>query len=407
MRIALFAPFALQPKGTTVARVLPIARALCKEGHDCLVVVPPYDNPSEARNPQYADHLTVKWLQIPSISRWPWIGSGITQLVLALRGFRTIAEFAPDVIHIFKPKAVSGVVQMLSWHFDRQAAVVLDCDDWEGKDGWSKFESYPWAIKMLFEVQERYLLTRNDAATVASNELEKRLRQADPERPLARVPNFFDPFRHAGWHEQKQRMVGREAIDLSVEGPVAIVYSRFFDYPVVGYCELIEAFLRMVPDAHVIIGGQGHYGQHDRLRQLLSSAGYESRVSWLGWLKPEAIGAVLAAADVALMPALNTVPARSKCPARLLDLLVAGGPIAAHDVGEARTYIADGKNGKLVRPNSGLQLAMAGAELLTEEARVRARGYAQERISGDLAPRRISDLLLGLYGEALWRRKQR
>jgi glycosyltransferase involved in cell wall biosynthesis len=327
--------------------------------------------------------------------------------VLALHGFRKIAAFSPDIIHIFKPKAVSGVVQALAWHFDKQAAVVLDCDDWEGKDGWSKFESYPWAIKMLFEVQERYLLTRNDAATVASNELENRLRYVAPERPLARVPNFFDPFRHTGWQDKRQRMIGREAIGLSVEGPVAIVYSRFFDYPVGGYYELIEAFLKMVPDAHVIIGGQGHYGQHDYLRQLLSSAGYQSRVTWLGWLKPESIGAVLAAADVALMPALNTVPARSKCPARLLDLLVAGVPIAAHDVGEARTYITDGANGKLVSPNSGLQLAMAAAELLTEEARVRARGYAQERISRDLSPGRIAHVLLELYGEALSRRKQR
>ena len=43
MRIALIAPFAIHPKGTTRWRVLPLARALAEQGHAVRVVIPPYD----------------------------------------------------------------------------------------------------------------------------------------------------------------------------------------------------------------------------------------------------------------------------------------------------------------------------------------------------------------------------
>ena len=167
----MFAPFALWPKGTTVARVLPMARALVAAGHECRVVVPPYDNPGEAREPERDGGLTVEWLRVPAAGGLPLVGGGIAQAALTVSGFRRMKAFGPDVFHVFKPKAVSGGVQALLWKFGGPAALVLDCDDWEGRSGWSKLESYPLALKMAFDVQERALLGRNDAATVASREL--------------------------------------------------------------------------------------------------------------------------------------------------------------------------------------------------------------------------------------------
>src|SRR4029078_9194650 len=45
MRIALLAPFGLQPKGTVQARILPLAHALGARGHQVRVVIPPWDDP--------------------------------------------------------------------------------------------------------------------------------------------------------------------------------------------------------------------------------------------------------------------------------------------------------------------------------------------------------------------------
>ncbi len=400
MKIALFAPFALRPKGTTVARVLPMARALVMAGHECLVLVPPYDNPAEARAPEVDGGVRLEWLPV---GRW---GAGIGQLPLAVRGFRRIQEFAPDVAHVFKPKAVSGLVQQLAWNRS-SAALVLDCDDWEGWAGWSRLESYPWALRTAFDLQERWLLGRNDAATAASRELEDRLRRVAPGRPVARVANFHDPARHVGWEEAARRQAGRVLMGLDEEIPVGLVYSRFFDFPVEGYARLIGGFLKRAPRAQVVIGGSGKYGQQDRLRALLARSGVADRVTWLGWLHPDEIGATLAAADVALMPALDTVAARSKCPARLMDLLVAGTPVAAHDVGEARTYVEDRRNGRLVVPGDIDGLAAAGADLLDPLFRDRARGFRAERLAGDLSPATAATRLVAIYEQARERRWRR
>ncbi len=400
MKIALFAPFALRPKGTTVARVLPMARALAAAGHECLVLVPPYDNPGEAGAPRVEGGLRLEWLPVP---RW---GSGIGQAPLAMRGFRRIREFAPDVVHVFKPKAVSGLVQQLVWSRSA-AALVLDCDDWEGRAGWSRLESYPWALRTAFDLQERWLLGRNDAATVASRELEDRMRWVDPGRPVVRVANFHDPARHAGWAEAARRVEGRELMGLDAQVPVGLVYSRFFDFPVEGYGRLVSGFLEGAPQAQVVIGGSGKYGQQDRLRLLLERAGVGDRVTWLGWLQPEEIGSTLAAADVALMPALDTVAARSKCPARLVDLLVAGTPVAAHDVGEARTYVEERRNGRLVAPGDIDGLAAAGVDLLDPLFRERVRGFRTERLAGDLSPADAATELVGIYEQARERRGRR
>ena len=262
-------------------------------------------------------------------------------------------------------------------------------------------------MKMAFDVQERALLGRNDAATVASHELEERMRRLDLERPVARIANFHDPGRHAGWRDPERREEGRRLMGLDLEVAVGLVYSRFFDYPVEGYGELIGRFLQLAPAAQVVVGGAGKYGQQERLRKLLEEAGVGDRVTWLGWLEADEIGATLAAADVALMPALDTVAGRSKCPARLVDLLVAGTPVAAHDVGEARTYVEDGRNGRLVAPGRADELAEAAVELLDEGARERARAYGDERLAGDLSPERAAVGLIELYEAARRRRGRR
>ena len=48
MRVALIAPFGLRPKGTTIARALPIARVLAEQGAQVRLVIPPWDDPSRA-----------------------------------------------------------------------------------------------------------------------------------------------------------------------------------------------------------------------------------------------------------------------------------------------------------------------------------------------------------------------
>ncbi|NTU86064.1 MAG: glycosyltransferase family 4 protein, partial [Chloroflexales bacterium] len=48
MRIVMLAPFGIRPKGTLLARMLPLARALTRLGHAVSIVAPPVQNPEDA-----------------------------------------------------------------------------------------------------------------------------------------------------------------------------------------------------------------------------------------------------------------------------------------------------------------------------------------------------------------------
>jgi glycosyltransferase involved in cell wall biosynthesis len=107
------------------------------------------------------------------------------------------------------------------------------------------------------------------------------------------------------------------------------------------------------------------------------------------------------------MPSVDTIATRAKCPARLLDLAVAGVPVAAHDVGEARTYVQDGVNGVLVSDPDVDSLARAAVNLVQAGSRPRDRGAFESLENGALSPARAADDLAAIYGQALRRRAVR
>ena len=131
MKIALLAPFAIQPKGTARVRVMPLARALARRGHAVTVLIPPYDHPQDSGD-QWEDQ-GVRVRNLP-------VGSNPSSASLALLGLalaRAARRTTPDVIHVFKPKGVTGIAQLALWAL-RQERVVLDIDDWEGRGGWNE-----------------------------------------------------------------------------------------------------------------------------------------------------------------------------------------------------------------------------------------------------------------------------
>jgi len=44
MKIVFLAPFGIRPKGTVIARMVPLAAGLCALGHEVVIVAPPYTN---------------------------------------------------------------------------------------------------------------------------------------------------------------------------------------------------------------------------------------------------------------------------------------------------------------------------------------------------------------------------
>jgi hypothetical protein len=92
------------------------------------MIVPPWDDPTQSGIEQQIDGVRVVNVKLPP--RVPFLWHGLLTVALLLRTLREPA----DVVHVFKPKAYAGLVQMAYVLLRRlrllDVRVVLDTDDW-------------------------------------------------------------------------------------------------------------------------------------------------------------------------------------------------------------------------------------------------------------------------------------
>jgi glycosyltransferase involved in cell wall biosynthesis len=364
MRIVMVGPFGLRPRGTMAVRALPLARALAARGHAVTLLLPPWQNPQDAG--RCWEDAGVRVENIPLPPRVPLLFHLLTARRLAARAL----ALRPDVVHLFKPKAYSGLAHFLLALRPRarRPRLVVDSDDWEGPGGWndmtdplSRRPLYTPAQRRFFAWQERWGLTHADAVTVASRTLESLVWAlgVPPERVFY-VPN--------GW-------AGAEAppAPRADEGPpVILLYTRFFEFPTARAVGLLRRVRERVPQARLRVVGEGLFGEEARLLEEARQAGLAEAVEYVGWVEPDRLPEVFAQATLAVYPFDDTLINRAKCPVKLLDLLGAGVPVVAEAVGEIREVIRHGETGWLIPP--GDEAAFAGAVLrLLEEPDLRRR----------------------------------
>jgi glycosyltransferase involved in cell wall biosynthesis len=167
-------------------------------------------------------------------------------------------------------------------------------------------------------------------------------------------------------------------------------------YPVKGHTHLIDTAARLAerhPTLHVAIAGRG-----DLAAPLLSQArarGLDGRVHLLG-LRDD-ISAILAAADVFVMPSLS-----EGLPLALLEAMWAGRPIVASDVGEIGVALKHGEAGELVEPGNPVALADALDRVLSNrEHAQRLAGNAARRARAEYDITRMVGRYVELYAQAI------
>ena len=106
---------------------------------------------------------------------------------------------------------------------------------------------------------------------------------------------------------------------------------------------------------------------------------FTSDIDYLGWVPADTLPTYFAQADVAIYPFDDTLVNRTKCAAKLRDLLAAGVPVVVEAVGQNREYVRHGETGLLVEPGDVNGFAGAVVRLL-EDAPLRERlGQAAAR----------------------------
>ncbi len=385
----------MQPKRTMAVRALPLAKALALRGHDVQILLPPWDCPQDAGREYDEAGVHIGNVRLPP--RFPLLGHAL----LTWRLLRPILAQKPDVVHCFKPKSYSGLSAWAVWQLKRLGVVrsrlVMDADDWEGAGGWNELEDYTWAQRRFFAWQERWGLTHNDALTVASRALQTIAWSLGARRDtLHYLPNGAWPAERTVPPAEVTSL--REAHALG-DAPVALLYTRFFEYDLERALAVMRGVLEQVPEAHWLIVGKGLFGEEERFLAMANDQGIGDHVHYAGWVPPQQLPAYFALAQAAIYPFDDTLVNRCKCAVKLIDLLAGGVPVVAEAVGQNREYIQDGTSGLLVSPGDAPAFVAGVVRLLRDPqlAGQLARA-ARKRIQADFTWHQLAAIAERAYG---------
>lgn len=367
MKIVFVAPFGIRPKGTVIARMVPLAAGLQFLGHDVTIIAPPYTNPEDSGREEMVRGVFLKNISLCPSSK------GVDALVLSWRMYRATMAEKPDLVHLFKPKGYGGMAALaliLSRRLGRRLPpLFVDTDDWEGAGGMNELHAYGWIEKAVFSFQERWLQQCAIGVTAASRTLQSRASEMGilPEKVLY-LPNCVDDVSPGDGSQIRSRL------GITAETPVVLLYTRFFEFDQQRLHLVLAEIHRQVPTVRFLVVGKGRRGEEDLLRRAAEDRGFSRALIMAGWVEPPDLPGYLAAGDIALYPFDDTVVNRAKCPAKLTELVRAGVPVIGERVGQLAEYLKPGVSGILCDPGDWRAMADAAVGLLADREKRRALG---------------------------------
>lgn len=399
MKIAMVAPFGLKTKGTVSARMLPMATALTECGHKVRLIVPPWDDPPNspalaAKTSSLETRGAVEILTLP-LQPKPLVAALPTRMIAAALNYK------PDVIHVFKPKAYSGLAALglnLLHH-----PFVLDTDDWEGPGGYNDVNPYSLPQKKLFAWQEQDLPQRAALVTVASRTLQSLIWSMGVAREkVIYLPNGISPEKYANWNSAEikaQAFAKRRQLNLQ-DKLLLLAYTRFAEFKPARLLQIFQKILAKLSTEetarlHLLVVGQGFYGEEKIFQQQVEAINLSQYFTFVGQVDWAELPILLRCADIALYPFDDTLINRARCSAKLLELLVAERAVVTEAVGENREYIHNGGGGLLVTPGDTEAFAQAVVELIraSENERVSMGQQGAQRLWANYQWSAMAELL--------------
>jgi len=206
------------------------------------------------------------------------------------------------------------------------------------------------------------------------------------------VPNGAEPL-PPGDGQKTRRRLGLE------DRPILLLYTRFAEFDPERAAVVLDAVRAHVPDVALVVVGSALAAEDDaRFDRAVQGRGLEGHVVRVGWVPVEEVPDYLAVADAALFPYDDTLINRCKCSAKLIELLAAGMPVVADDVGQNGEYIASGESGVLVPQGDVSAMAAALVALLGDAGeRERIGTAAARRMASDYAWSALAARVRGAY----------
>ena len=360
MRIAFAGGFAFSPKGTMQWRAHPLAAELVKLGHELTMFLTPYDNLADSGRKWELDGVRISNLKVGS--------SQLSYPRLLVSLCRAICEYRPAMVHIFKPKGFAGALgqYLLAKNME---TVVVDCDDWEGWGGWNDHKAYPWIVKELIDRQERWMMCRAPAITVASRALNERVHNIRGNRNgVYYVPNGLGC--HSASARERVRAFPSAELRRSFNLPPdpIVLYSGRFDSSeeslffcraAANVAERHNAALVFVGDGPELPNVKDFFSVRSR-----PASYFFPRLPYEEFLR------IIWTSDIAAFPYPDDAVHRSKCSARIIDYMMMGKPVLTSAVGQNEDYLVDGVSGMLATPGDERDFARK-LDLLLQDSELR------------------------------------
>ena len=377
----------------TWQRASNLGRAMAARGHQVtLLTTHPYRRTGfEATTTGSYTEVRVPDLLIGR-ARTGWDPTNVARRIGYLRGR------SYDLVHAFDSRPV--VILPALWARRRVGApLFIDWADWWGRGGLIRDRS-GWVVRTFFGPVETWFeeafRTGADGTTTISGALAERARRLGVDPALVwTLPNGCD---HEGIRPG-DRERARRLLDVPPETPL-VLHVGVLTPP--DMAQLAEAF-RLVevadPAARLVLVGN-HTAPLPRA--LIESPGARA----VGFVAPETLALWLAAADLCVVPLVDSLSNRGRWPGRINDYMAAGRPTVLPSVGDAAEMIRRREAGWTCAPVADDLARTLLRALRDPEARRVAGRKARELATGEMAWSVLAERLEAAYNAILARRSQ-
>ena len=311
MRICLVNPFDVQ-EGTGV-RLVNIARVLHEKGHDVALL-------STKSTRQKSLNFTFEAIDLPPRFR----NKRVNCLLSSLPKLLYLLKRDFDIVHSIKTIPYATLPSLIAGKI-KAKKIVLDWDDWEGKEGLGRFMPFPF--KEIHTVFERWVPYKMDGVIVGSNFLKSYLCSNGYKKPIGYLPNGIN----------LKEFDGVKKIKLP-SNSIAIVgnLSGISDLPYV--LRSVAIAVKNV-DLNLLVIGDGN--RRLEFEKMSKELKIEKNVKFLGWVEEYRKKQILYSSDICLMPMTDNIQNRSRSPMKLTEYMALGCAIIANNVGEVKNILAD------------------------------------------------------------------
>jgi len=211
-----------------------------------------------------------------------------------------------------------------------------------------------------------------------------------PEEKVRVVPNGVDP---SLFHEGVDGLWFRRRLGVGDGGKLVVAAMRLVRRK--GPYLLLEAFSELAeefPGLRLAVAGEGP--EEEGMKRRVRERGLEGKVEFLGPLPHEEVAALMAGADLFVLPSFVEA-----CPLAAMEAMAVGTPVVCPRAGGMLEFGKDGYNCLMFRPGDPSSLREAMARVLSDGGLARALRRGGLRTARRFTWERTARLTLRVYEE--------